>query len=136
MKVLIVLIFVFGGCASSSEYTDIPANECATKGGTYVSTFVETSGTCGAVPSGVVNVSEAGQVEMLVGVTCASSESEGCTVHNNECTFSEGGLNYSITSSVTFKADGSSANGVEGITITGDGGGSCTSTYAVSLVRQ
>jgi hypothetical protein len=98
--------------------------------------MTEVSGSCGIIPSAIVSVSGEGQVELQSITSCKSSETNECTTVNKDCSFSQDDLNYKITSDITFSSDGASAYGQETIMITGYGGGSCSSMYSISLIRQ
>jgi hypothetical protein len=118
-------------CGGSSNNQ---ANPCATKGATYLATFTEVSGTCGPIPSQVVNVNPDGTITDTSNETCASVYQQGCTATRNSCTWSSQGFNFTSTSSVTFASDGASASGI--VTLSASGAGSCAETYNVSYVRQ
>jgi hypothetical protein len=128
------------GCGSStSSGTSGPqqetANPCATRGATYLESLVQVSGTCGAIPSEIFNVSSNGTVTTTSAVTCASVSQTGCTAQDSDCTYTSNGLSVTMTDDVTFAADGSSATGLATISATGSGV-SCTSTYQVTMTRQ
>jgi hypothetical protein len=137
---LVLLGICVGTVACSSTSGTGPgtetANPCATPGASYLESFVEQSGgTCGAIPSEVVNINPNGTLTTATPITCAKVTQTGCTAQDTDCTFSSMGYNFTNTFDVTFASDGSSASGVA--TITGSGNNqSCASTYNISFVRQ
>jgi hypothetical protein len=126
------------GCGGSSNGgpSSEAANPCATPNSTYLETLTEQAGgTCGAVPSQVINVNADGTIALPTSITCASATQTGCTARDSGCTFSNQGISFSETFETTFASDGSSAMGI--LTLSGMGNGeSCSSTYDVSIVRQ
>ncbi len=111
------------------------ANPCATRGATYLESFVQVSGTCGAIPSEIINISSNGTITTTSAVTCASVSQTGCTAQDSDCTSTANGYSITATTDVTFASDGSSATGLETVSMTGNGT-SCTSTYDVTATRQ
>jgi hypothetical protein len=148
MRTLTLCFFLGGvllsvaGCSSSSSpssgntSSSEIANPCATKGASYVESFVEQQGgTCGPISNVLVNVNSDGTITTSTPITCAHVSQNGCTAQDTNCTFSSNGFDFTETFDVTFADDGSSAHGV--VTISGSGKGqSCTSTYDVTFTRQ
>ena len=124
-----------GGSSNSNGPTQRAANPCATRGATYLVTFVQMSGTCGPLASQVINISPSGTVTSAVPITCASGNQSGCMAQENDCTWTANGFSYTATTDTTFAQDGSSATGLESITATGNGT-ACASTYDVTFTRQ
>jgi hypothetical protein len=136
MRSLILICSLSAACSSSNSSTSDP-NSCATKGATYVNTFKETSSgglSCGVQTSQVVNVSESGVVSSSsfgIPVSCASSQANGCTSENSDCSYAAGGMTCSLFTNLTFASDGSSLSGSESLEC-----GSCSSMYSISGTRQ
>lgn len=66
------------GGSPAGQTTDA-ANPCATKGATYLMQPTELpGGTCGALPSGIVNIGADGTV--VGSITCARITQDGCTL--------------------------------------------------------
>ena len=129
-------------CASHTQTfpPDPPkANPCATPGATYLDHFAEQSGgTCGPIPDVIININKDGTLAGSgsgTAPTCQSNSGSGCTVKLNNCTSTNNGVTCTITTDVTFAADGSSASGLETLSCSGSSS-SCTSTYKVTATRQ
>jgi hypothetical protein len=136
-KALFVLSWgLLVACSSNSSGTSTPsANPCATKNATYLETLTQVSGNCGPIASQVVNISAEGTVVLPAQVTCASLTETGCTTRATDCTLTTQGVTFTETFESTFASDGSSATGI--VTLTGSAnGGSCTSTYDITMTRQ
>ena len=126
------------GCSGSSSggASTEQANPCATKNATYLLTFTEQpGGTCGPIPSQVLNINPDATITSSASITCASGSESGCTARGTDCTWTSQGYSFTETYETTFASDGSSAKGVATITGTGNGQ-SCASTYDTSFVRQ
>jgi hypothetical protein len=114
----IVLIGSFG-CSSQENEAN---TTCLSGGETYLVSYTEmASGTCGSIPSVIINVNPDGTIELPTGESCASSVVQGCQVQNTDCTWSLNGYNYAMTSDVTF--DYTSGSGL--VSLSTD---SCSST--------
>lgn len=115
---------------------NFPANPCATRGSTYLQSSTEISGDCGPIPDQIVNINPDGTITQDTPLTCDSVTQEGCTARDTGCkwTTSEG-VSWAMTFETAFKADGSSATGIEMIRGSGNGQ-TCTSTYNVSMTRR
>ena len=89
---LLALVLASAACSSSTESpgpTDEAANPCATDGASYLETLVEESGgTCGPIPSELVNVNPDGTITTPTPITCAHVSQTGCTAQDTDCTFS------------------------------------------------
>jgi hypothetical protein len=130
------VLAVLVACSSTPAPQAKPANPCATVGATYEVSFVEQAGgTCGPVPSAIVNISPDGTVAGSQSVSCATVTQEGCTAHDSGCTFAGNGTTCTGTTDVTFAADGSGATGLETISCS-NASASCTSTYNTTETRQ
>ena len=125
--------------ADDDETVEVAANPCATPGATYYARLHEQrNGTCGPVSDQIVNLGSDGQGGATVNVAtprCKSSVQDGCTAKNTGCVTETNGIRCETTTSVTFAADGSSAEGLMSIRCSDDEGG-CSSTYLIEYTRQ
>ena len=112
------------------------ANPCATPGATYFQTFTTISGDCGDIPAQIVNIGNDGTVPAAEGVSCQKVEQDGCRAHNTGCSVTMDGCTTTATTDVTFADDGSSATGMESVTIRCTDGSSCSGTYEVAMERR
>jgi hypothetical protein len=128
---VVVLVGTLWACGGApTEHAD----SCLTPGATYEEAFTETSGDCGQIPNVVVNVSPDGTIVNAAGVTCTTSVVTGCTVQNSDCTWSNKGFDFTMTSSITISSDGSSGRGE--LSLGATGAASCASSYNVYVSRQ
>jgi hypothetical protein len=130
-------LLIVAGCSSSSSAgpTDDLANQCASKGATYLQSFTETSGTCGPLSSIVVKINSDGTFYVASPVHCTSVEQDGCTTSETDCQATVDGVTGTFTFDTTFAADGSEGTGVETYTLT-NGSSTCMSTYDVTFTKQ
>ncbi len=140
VTLLALAVAICAGCGSAGPSTAMPSqpmltDSCATPGATYLESFTQTSGTCGPVPSEIVDISPEGTVVLASSMTCSSANWTNCTLQYNDCTTNVNGVLYTTTSSVTFAIDGGSASGAASVAATGNGI-VCASTYNVTAVRQ
>ncbi len=113
-----------------------PANPCATPGATYLQSFELISGNCPELPDVILNITEDGLVPDAVGLECQVRGQNGCRAQNSNCVFTDQGCEYTFTTDVTFAEDGSSAEGLETVTVICDDGSSCAGTYRVEAERR
>lgn len=126
------LFACFLACGSSAP----KANPCATPGATYLDHFVEQSGgTCGAIPDTIININPDGTVATTASVSCATKTQTGCTARDSGCTVTTNGTTCTVTTDITYAADGTSATGLESLSCT-TGNQTCTSSYSVASRRQ
>jgi len=132
---LLVAVAACGGCGSTNSSGPLLSDGCVSPGATYLETFAQTSGTCGALSSEVVDVSPDGSVPLASSMNCSSFDRSGCTLTYTDCTTTANGVSYTSTSSLTFAADGRSASGVATLMVAGNNL-DCSSTYSVTATRQ
>lgn len=126
---LLLAFFISCGAAPA-------ANQCATKGATYLLSFRENAGgSCGAMPDQVVNIGADGTIGSEP-LDCDRTESEGCTQRNTNCRISSENLKCTMTSSTNFDSDGTSASGLSSLACTGANGATCASTYNTEMIRH
>lgn len=112
------------------------ADSCITKGATYLLHFVEDqTGTCGPIPDGIANIDQNGKPISSLSITCQSVTVDGCTIKKSACMASQNGATCTLSSDVTFSADGENGSGLETLSCS-DASSSCTSTYAVTSTRK
>lgn len=146
MRSFIIVGLFIAGCGSSNSTgsTSHQANTCVSRDASYLVSYQETSGDCGAVASVVINVSSDGTVISVssdgtittpVPVSCTTVHDDGCAVQETGCTWMDNGVSFDSTSSVVFTSDGSSGTGIVGLSAT-DSKGSCYSSYKITYTRQ
>jgi hypothetical protein len=137
MRSFIIVGLFIAGCGSSNSTgsTSYQANACVSRDASYLVSYQETSGDCGAVASVVINVSSDGTITTSVPVSCTTVHDDGCAVQETGCTWMDNGVSFDSTSSVVFTSDGSSGTGIVGLSAT-DSKGSCYSSYKITYTRQ
>jgi hypothetical protein len=115
--------------------SDVIANECVTRGASYLVSYSAVSGNCAPIASEVINVESDGTIAGATPRPCAAVEQDGCTIRKTDCAWSSGGYDYRFTSTLTFAADGSTGSGLLSVHESG-GAWSCFSTYQLSWIRQ
>ena len=143
-KQIMLCALVLAACSGNNNTTSQPetikANACATPGTSYVVVWTDTSGNCGQVPNGVVNISPSGTITLPTTVTCESIDTEGCTTQENNCSYTAsvtgGNCTITYTSASTFSANGLSATAIASLTAECSDGLGCAGSYSLVYTRQ
>lgn len=135
---LVGALMIACACSSTSESgmtTTNKANPCATPGATYLMSFARVSGDCAEPPDQISNINADGTIPGDP-ISCKEITQDGCTARDTGCTFTGNGCTSTVSTSITFAADGATMSGLESITVTCNDGSSCSGTLRVSGVRQ
>lgn len=146
-SVIVLLSAIMAACSSTDEEGEMrvrtfPANECVTRGASYLGTYTEVSGNCGPIPDELFNVPPDGTLSTAPWRCNKVPRYEGCSVFldlqtctNYEPSY-EAVVTREMTTKVIWQPDGSEGHGTMTVRLSAPGWEPCKSTYQVQILRQ
>ncbi|MEP6651822.1 MAG: hypothetical protein ABJA82_00595 [Myxococcales bacterium] len=130
---LLAVVLGGGGCMSEMGGNSYPIPDpgiaCVERHGSYNQHFIETNGTCGAIPDLAGNIDDS-QPGPGCTVSATTTQQNCHVLANISCTANADGITTKTTLTVNFVADGSQGSGT--IYLQLGGTSTCASTYAVT----